>query len=275
MRPLVNFESMTTILFPTDFSSNAERTIRYVLDQLNHEKIKAVIYHSIEPPKSAGGSLVNIERQMTEIAVEQMDTSVNNLKKEYSISIEGVCRAGFMDDNLNDAMKANHAKLCIMCSKGESDIASKVFGSNAEHCLKKSMYPIWVLPTELPERMEDFVLATEDGYLHGTVFLELFFGLLKSDGFNLSKLKVVTNAEEANTTYRQEQFMGKEIELNTVHEQKALNGINQWLETHPEVDTLILNSKHKKWYDFLLNNSTTQKLAASLNFPLLSLPNLK
>lgn len=266
---------MTPILFPTDFSNNASKVIKYVLQHLDSSKVRAVIYHSIEPPRASGGAFVSIERQMTEIALEQMDACIKDVKSYYKGDLEGLCRAGFMDDNINAAMKAQGAKLCVMCSKGESDVESKVFGSNAEHCLRKAQYPIWVLPTELPTRINKLIYATEDGYLNGKVFLEEFIGLFHREDVELAKLRVLTSPEQANETIREESLGGNIVGLYTKHSDKAIKGINEWVEEHKETDIIILNTYHTKWYDALLNNSTTQKLAASLKISILSLPNLK
>lgn len=266
---------MQTILFPTDFSKNASKIIKYVLEHFDSAKIKAVIYHSIEPPRASGGAFVSIERQMTEIALEQMEKCIQEVKTYFTGELDGICRAGFMDDNINAAMKAQGAKLCVMCSKGESDMASKVFGSNAEHCLRKAQYPIWVLPTEVPTRINKFIYAAEDGYLNGKTFLEEFMGIFHKEDIELAKLRVITTPEQANEVIREEQLNGKVIALYTKHSAKAIQGINEWVDEHKEIDTIILNTYHTRWYDGLLNNSTTQKLAASLKIPILSLPNLK
>jgi nucleotide-binding universal stress UspA family protein len=265
---------MTTVLFPTDFSKNAEGVIEFVLGQFKEDEIKPILYHSIEPPKAHGGAFVSIEKEMTKIALEQMDKAVKNVKKFFKGEVEGLCRAGFMEDNINAAMQANQAKLCVMCSKGESNIAAKVFGSKAELCLKKSQYPIWILPTTYPPSIKNISFAAERGYLNGKMFLEQFLQLFKED-VTLCKIQVITDPKEIEDHYREEEILGKEVKLHQVHSDSVIHGIDQWITDSGNVDTLIINTYHTKWYNFLLNHSTTQKLAASLKVPFLSLPNLK
>lgn len=274
MLKAINFEDMITILFPTDFSKNAEKVIEFVLGQLK-ENVTPIIYHSIEPPKAHGGAFVSIEKEMTKIALEQMEETVTKVKQFFKGEVKGICRAGFMEDNLNAAMQANHAKLCIMCSKGESDLASKVFGSKAELCLKKTNYPMWILPTDFPKEIKNLTFAAEKGYLQGRLFLEMFTQMFNHE-IVLNKLQIITKNTIVEENYRMEEMHGKDVELKQVEAESVMSGIDSWMNDNSgEIDTLILNTYHTKWYDFLLNHSTTQKLAAALKVPFLSLPDLK
>lgn len=265
---------MFKILFPTDFSKNAQNTIDHFCSWFNPEKVEIVIFHSIIPPKSVGGAFVSIEREMAKIAQEDMGREMTRLKGKFSHNIEGLCRAGFLQDCLDIAIRKMEADLTIMCSKGESNVESKIFGSNAEHCLRKASYPIFVSPTELPDKLAHLTYATEDGYLNGKSFLTEFFNTLGADKLRLDKLCICSSQEDFDKEYRKEEFMGKELKLYLHQNTSAIAGIEEWIELN-ETDAIILNSHHKKWYDYLLNNSTTKKLAAALKVPILSLPNLK
>ncbi len=238
-------------------------------------KVEIVIFHAIIPPKSVGGAFVSIEREMAKIAQEEMNKEIDRLKSKFSHQIEGLCRAGFLQDCLDIAIRKMDADITIMCSKGESDVESKIFGSNAEHCLRRASYPIFVSPTALPDRMEHLIYATEDGYLQGRTFLTAFFEVLGAENLTLDKLRIVSNSADLEKTYRAEEFLGKELKLHLHEDKSAIDGIDYWLELNQQMDAIILNSHHKKWYDYLLNNSTTKKLAAAIKLPILSLPNLK
>ncbi|MDB4347093.1 universal stress protein [Bacteroidia bacterium] len=266
---------MFKILFPTDFSQNARNTIDHFCGWFDPTKVEIVIFHAIIPPKSVGGAFVSIEREMAKIAQEEMNKEIDRLKSKFSHQIEGLCRAGFLQDCLDIAIRKMDADITIMCSKGESDVESKIFGSNAEHCLRRASYPIFVSPTALPDRMEHLIYATEDGYLQGRTFLTAFFEVLGAENLTLDKLRIVSNSADLEKTYRAEEFLGKELKLHLHEDKSAIDGIEYWLELNQQMDAIILNSHHKKWYDYLLNNSTTKKLAAAIKLPILSLPNLK
>jgi len=265
---------MFKIIFPTDFSQNAKNTLDHFCGWFDPKKVEIVVFHSIVPPKSVGGAFVSIEREMAKIAQEEMDKETARLKGKFEHNIEGLCRAGFLQDCLDIVIRKMEADLTIMCSKGESNVESKIFGSNAEHCLRKANYPIFVSPTSLPEKMEHLTFATEDGYLQGKSFLTRFLNALDADMLVLDKLRIVSQEKEMNQNYRTEVFMNKELKLHLHENKSAIEGIESWIDIN-KPDAIILNSHHKSWYDYLLNNSATKKLAATLNVPILSLPNLK
>ena len=266
---------MFKILFPTDFSLNAQKTLDHFCGWFaNNKDVEIVIFHAIVPPKSVGGGFVSIATQMAKIAQQEMDAEVKRATGKFDLNIEGLCRAGFLQDCLDIAVKKMDADLTIMCSKGESDIESKVFGSNAEHCLRVANYPILVCPTVLPGKLQKLLYATEDGFLHGKLFLAKFIELFDESQVELQKLCVVKTEEELTKQFDQLEFMGKPVKLNVTFNKSALHGIEEWIEEHP-ADAIVINSKHKKWYDYLLNNSTTKKLAASIKLPILSLPNME
>ena len=127
-------------------------------------------------PKVCGGAFVSIEREMAKIAQEEMNKEIDRLKSKFSHQIEGLCRAGFLQDCLDIAIRKMDADITIMCSKGESDVESKYIWieCRAIACGRAS-YPIFVSPTALPDRMEHLIYATEDGYLQGRTFLTAFF----------------------------------------------------------------------------------------------------
>ena len=72
---------MFKILFPTDFSLNAQNTLDHFCGWFaNNKEVEIVIFHAIVPPKSVGGGFVSIADQMAKIAQQEMARELKRAK---------------------------------------------------------------------------------------------------------------------------------------------------------------------------------------------------
>ncbi len=208
---------MLKILLPTDFSKNAQRTADYFSQWFRPDAVEITLFNAIVPPRSSGGAFINIQSQLSQIAQQEMDKEVKRLSGVTQAKVDGICRIGYLEDTLDVAFKTLKADMAIMCTKGESNLASRLFGSNAEHCLRKLSYPVWVVPTQLPNDISHFVYSAAHQYLEGKSFLERFLSASASEDLHLEKLCIIQDMDSYNkedNIDRSEDFMEKKVPLN-------------------------------------------------------------
>lgn len=168
---------MKTILFPSDFSENANNALDYAVELCQLMKAKLVLFHAYELPYSTNTMSTTLLSLMKQEANKQLNKCVASISsKAPGVEIETILRQGNAVRSISEVASHVSADLIVMGTKGASGVKEVFVGSNTASVIYRSQLPVLVVPEEAKYRTIDKVVYASD-------FLE------KNESNALSRLK--------------------------------------------------------------------------------------
>jgi len=262
---------MLKIPIPTDFSEISQKTIKNALTLFDASKVELMLFHAVEPLKSSTGAVKDITEHLKTAAQEFLNNECEKIATYTNAKITTILKTGYLTSILESVIHMYNANLLLMSSKGESNLYAKVFGTNAEQCLRNSSIPVLVIPTDMDIDMTaPIAISTDDGNLYQKEVLEKIFTAMNLKNTAILKLHI-EKPKDAYLSYKEEMLMDKKVQLQILEHSNVTEALNTYL-TENKTSILVTENKHHSKMDFLFNSSITKKLMAKLNAPILSLP---
>ncbi|MEP7146363.1 MAG: universal stress protein [bacterium] len=278
---------MKNILFPTDFSPNAENALNFAVEiarkvhgnlilfhaysvQLIDPNMPAEIYLSAyqEEEKSAKEGLENLSKKIIE------SNKAENGKSLFTT--EAIVTQGLMVDEVLSIIDDYKIDLVIMGTHGSSGITELILGSNTASVIEKSSIPVLAIPQNAVYKGINNIVYAYDDIQSG---LPSFHRLLEFAEIYNSEITLLHIIESiANTIQLNKNEFEKikstisydKIRLELVKEENVLEGINDYVNTH-NVNVLAMAIKRRTLLDKIFNRSLTKKMAYHTKIPLLAL----
>ena len=268
MKPKIN------ILIPTDFSTNSRLACDFTISQFNHDTTHFVIYHSVIPPRSYSGMLMNITDVMLNDAQKRLKEIVALLRKEFGsgLQIKFIAKEGFLDETIPEIIQKELIDLIAMGTLGESNIVSKILGSNTEQVIRRSTIPVLAIPNT-PQivnitNITNVIIATEHDKLDDSVVIEKILESIDHE-LDVSVLTVLT--DKGQKAAKSLELDGRFLRVVIEKAPKAMDGIQNYISEN-KVDLLVMYNLQRTRLDYLFGKSITKKIAGSLRLPLLVMP---
>ena len=274
---------MKTILFPTDFSKNANDALNYAVEVAVLFHAELILFNSYPIPV-----------YMSDIPVDAVmnhaiKTDSENKLKELSIEIKKThpelkisCASnwGFASDEIVTAASDLCADIIIMGTKGASGFKKIFMGSNTASVISKAHCPVLAIPDGLnfkpatniafaSDCMEDELPAINRMFEWIEKFNSKLTLIHIEDGIlshNFEDTVVSRFKEKVDELYRI-----KNVEYNCIDAPDFVNGINEFL-IEGSFDLLAMAHHSRNFIEQLLNPSHAAKLAYHLVVPLLMIP---
>ena len=154
---------MKTILFPTDFSKNANRALQYAVEVASLTGSTLQVLHVYTPVISKDNlfsSLITDEvMDAKREALEKLTVIKETITKEFpKVHCELHVSVGeIVSEILNRALE-NGADLIIMGTLGANKLSKMIFGSNTASIVEKSMCPVLAVPSNCTYRPPERIL---------------------------------------------------------------------------------------------------------------------
>jgi nucleotide-binding universal stress UspA family protein len=274
---------MKTILFPTDFSSNAIHASEYAGMIAKRLDAQVVLLNVYTIPTISEYQLPyeieNFINQNKTNAQENLEEFTKIFLKNSGLPPERVSTSveyGYIADKIVYTANALKADMIVMGTKGASNFLEKWLGTNAQKVMKIADCPVWIIPQKAPihypknflyaaDFQEDEVLAT-----HKITELAKPFG---------AKCKIVHVHDyfEANIGHRIEAtasqigdiFEGGEVSVKTLHRAEVIEGLETYIQTQ-KPDVLALAIHEKSFFDSIFNTSVTKHFVQEAILPILT-----
>ncbi|HQU57560.1 MAG: universal stress protein [Phaeodactylibacter sp.] len=138
---------MKKILFPTDFSSNAENALAYAIDFANKCTGKITLLHTFRLHSSAA-MFLSVESIMEQDAIKQMASLIQRMepKLREGAKIDSKIVRGDAVPVITDMADKSGFDLIIMGTQGATGLKEVFFGSTANGVLKNSETPVLAIP---------------------------------------------------------------------------------------------------------------------------------
>lgn len=269
---------MKTILFPTDFSKNAENAMHYALEFALKLEAKLIFLNVVPLPYDLNLRVEEAVQSVEGFYDEKLKNLIYNIQKEgrfKNISIEEKTIGGSITHAILDTAVQYEADLIVMGTTGASGLTKVLFGTNTAEVIRQSEIPVLVIP-------QNAVYSDFKTVAYAIDYKEDDMNLLEKAGklaaLLQTKLETVHIAPQFNL---QEQIMHNGL-IRLVNDKSAyifndhhllinksfFEGMENYLNENPGV--LLAMAHYKRGFmASLLSKSTTREMAYQSKTPLL------
>jgi nucleotide-binding universal stress UspA family protein len=139
---------LTTVLVPTDFSSDAQKAIHTahrLLEDLDEARL--ILLHAFNLPVeyTAYGPIPTSVNYLEDAGIEaeqQLNRIASELEKREGLKVETLAREGYPPEVICAEAEKAEADLIVMGTHGRSGLAHLLLGSTAERVVQKAPCPV-------------------------------------------------------------------------------------------------------------------------------------
>jgi len=278
---------MKTILFPTDFSTNANRALEYAVEIAILTKASLhllYVYTPIVSKDNAFSALITDEvMDAKREALEKVNVMTNMIAKEYpAVQCQASVRVGEPVDEILNASADIEADLIIMGTLGATKLSKMIFGSNTAAIIEKSTCPVLAVPSDCVYRIPKRILfATNFSFkdLEGMKKLTLIAKAFDAE-IILGHVDVSID-EDSDETNAMDSFLKEvvsatsypKISSKIVSDHNVSMGLDKMIE-EASIDLFALSTRKRTWFEKIYDPSLTAKISHYTSIPLLAFHNL-
>lgn len=275
---------MKKILVLTDFSHNAYHAARYAISLApRFGASNIIIYNSFAHIEVGADGYLNAGANY-EVYLKQSEFYLANLKELLTPQIPRGLTVKYESDQrplmmaVEEICADSQIDMIVVGSKAQSFTGNLLFGSSVTSLIKNATVPILVVPLNTKyENLETAIFATD---LKETERENL--NLIHS---TISPLKLKLHIVNVNTREHEHADTASIFQQNVLHDlmddlnpefhyisdKNVQKGLENFANINP-ADLIILVHRHHGFFYRLVNNSTANKLALSLQLPVLIFP---
>ena len=275
---------MKTFLVPTDFSSNAENALYYAIDLAKKDKAKIILLHTYVinyPVSYTSVDLITTERkEALEYSEQQLKAESMKIEHAGNIEYECVSDENSPVDGILNIIKEREIDLVIMGTKGKSNFANNIFGSNTATVIEKADCTVFAIPEDAAfKTIKKITYATTYNYndlypLKKVVEMAKLYSAqvnvlhifetskIESQKEEKEKMKLFMNEANSKINYNNMSF--QLLEGETV-EDTLEDYIN-----NDSTNMLVLSTHHRGFFKRLFGKSITRHMAYNSTVPLMA-----
>jgi nucleotide-binding universal stress UspA family protein len=278
-------QTIKHILFPTDFSDNAQNAFRYCLwlaDQWNAQiQLLHVVYPSIDaldlPVMTAKATEEKVE---TARAVMQsfVDLGLTQVQAAYSFrhapDIRADVEVGAPVGVIAQIARRDEADLIVMGTRGSHNLIEHIFGSVTTGVMEKAPCHVWVVPEEAEFGLVDIVAYGADLTTADPYHIWKIGQVLESLGAILHCVHAKVGAEQEHEINLEEleAFFGEHAPSLQIrfhrYPGKSVTEALEFFADEYGVDLLVMYAPHHSILDRILRPGFTKQVALSSKVPL-------
>ncbi|WP_158976638.1 universal stress protein [Cellulophaga sp. L1A9] len=279
---------MTTVLIPTDFSTNAMHAIDYALNLYKCEQTVFYFVHayadevygefknttdlSISERKT---SIEKKAKQLLSDLIRDKEEKIHNPKHEY----KGIATFESIVDAVNDTVNQINIDLVIMGTKGQTADRKITFGSHTVQVFKYVKCPVLAIPESYSYRQPKKILFPTDYNLpYKRRELKLLNALaheFKATVYclHISDFEVMSLRQLDNKKFLEESLSGAYLNFEQTPVENRLKAIMKNIE-EKEIDFLVMVNSRHSFLEDMLYRSTVDEIGLKIHVPFLVLQNL-
>jgi nucleotide-binding universal stress UspA family protein len=272
---------MKRILVSVDFSANSVNALKYAINiaAITGAKVSVLYVYSLfdtTPDRIVGSSKFEFIDYASK-AYNDVEKLVNKTKGKHRIKTEILVKDGIPEVVIVDSARKIKADLIVIGRTGNGAMKRFFLGSTVANVLNMSKIPVLVIPAEARwKKMKRIVFATDlseetlryaDKAAEVARYFnaELCFLYIDTGAKVRSKNMVLEMTEKLKKRVNYPKTTGFICEDITVRE-----GLTYYF-SHFKADMAIMVTHHYSFPQLIWKHSSTQKLSASFNIPLLAM----
>ncbi len=274
---------MKTLLFPTDFSDNAQNALRYAVPFAERMKARLILLHVYPfPAVYAEAPLAIMDREtalMRAAAQEQLLKLAEELHAESpGIECETLAVQGPVTGQILSVAKDKAADWIIMGTQGKSGLERAIFGSITAQVIAQAECPVLSIPAvDFFHGIHRIAYATdyEESDLEALKLLSDFAASFDAEIVVLHVAKELDSAIESARFALHAETIRQAIDYPKLHfhllRHPSLQEALEEFMDRTAVDMLTMCSKKRGLFGQLFYGSETKKMAYHTKKPLLAL----
>jgi len=268
---------MKHILFPTDFSDNAQNAIYFGLSLYGDKPCKITLLNTFYIPYTDSDIPVSMNDVTSENAEKLFNQLLEQIKNDFpnnTFDIETDFRVGEIADTASSIIKRKKIDVIVMGTQGANDFVEKVIGSRTSTMIKKVECPVLAIPKR--SRFQNpgkIVLAVDNGKELSEVVLKPLIEI--AEKFNSKVLLLhVTDDDEKNKPLNKEKvsqyFKNVEHSYHTIYSENIPDGIEKFVKEQ-NASMLAMITYKLNLFKRIFHKSITKKMTLHTEIPLLAL----
>lgn len=273
---------MKKILFPTDFSDNANNALQYTLSLASEFGAEVMVLNTYELPYSHSGMIVSITDVMkkdSENGLKRTEEWIAQQSAFKNVKYETKSIMGNTVDTITDEAVAMKADLVVMGTKGASGIQEALIGSNTSGVIHESECPVLAIPEEVSfKKPSKIAFAADLERIKNKEALQMLKTLSSKFDSEIQILNIIEDdddpaqkAEEG--THLDDLFQGINHSFKFETSKDVADGIQKFTNEN-NIDILAVLSRKHNIIERVFHKSITNAMAFHTKVPLLALQEL-
>lgn len=270
---------MKNILFPTDFSENANNALNYALAIASIFDANLHIINAYQMPYASSAPMTRkLLDTLKDSSQKELDEYKNKIlqkesNKALSIIINSI--AGDVINVVDDYSNENNIDLVVMGTKGASGIKEVLIGSNAEEVVKHSDKSVLIVPEKANAfSITKVAFAADFQNIENEKLIDPYLSFIQK--FEAETLLINIENDEDKIYSSKKTFEAKRLEdifadvKHSFHfevDQDVVNGINKFIERN-NCDMLAVISRKHNMFEKIFHKSVTNKLTCHTELPM-------
>jgi nucleotide-binding universal stress UspA family protein len=273
---------MKTILFPTDFSRNANHALNYALEIARKTSSKLILLNAYQMPYNRADMMVSVMDILKEDSVAGLKDTVEKIKtdpRNHSVEIETLSRIGDVVSTVTEIVREKNTDLIVMGSKGESGVFEQIIGSNTASVIKNVVCPVLAVPEKSVYKDPSvFGFAYDMKEIENPKDLRFMASLALEYKAQVQIYCVVSEPQqkvmqEAEARLRLNEFFSSlQTEMYYATNGDIIEGIHELVDKN-NPDWVVMVAKRYRLFESLFHTSITKSMVFQTDKPLLVLHN--
>jgi nucleotide-binding universal stress UspA family protein len=274
---------MKTILFPTDFSSNALHASEYAGMVAKRINAQVVLLNVYTIPTISEYQLPNeienfINQNKRDAQAKLKDFTEIFLKNTGLLPYRVSTRVeyGYVSEKIVDTARALQADLIVMGTKGASDFLDRWLGTNAQKVMKHAECPVWTIPQKAMIHYPQNFLYAADFQEDEVLSTHKIMGIAELFGAKCNVVHVhdyfemnVGHQIEATVHQLNDEFEEEPVSVKSLHRANIIEGLETYIHTH-KPDVLALAIHEKSFLNGLFETSISKYFVQNAHLPILT-----
>lgn len=274
---------MKTILFPTDFSKNANDALNYAIEVATLFHTELILFNSYPIPVYMAD--MPVDTMMNHALKTESENKLNALSSEIKklhpeMKINCASNWGFASDEIVTAASDLCADLIIMGTKGASGLRKIFMGSNTASVISKAHCPVLAIPEGVNFKAVTSIAFASDCMEDELAVINRLYEWIEKFNSKLTLVHIedgiLSHNFEDTVVSRFKEKVGelyrlKNVEYSSIDAPDFVNGINKFL-LEGSFDLLAMAHHSRNFIEQILSRSHATQLAYHLVIPLLMIP---
>lgn len=276
---------MKTILFPTDFSSNAIHASLYAGMLTKQLDAKIILLHVYPVPIP-----IVAEQQLmfdTEISVLQSEEDAkNNLAiftdkfiEDTGLLIENTVQMieyGIVPDIIINTCKLVNADFIVMPTKGTTNAVDRWLDTNAQSVISSVECPVFLIPENTSINLPQTILYAADFEDDEMVATHTLLAIAQPLGASCKVIHIheyfelnIGGEVQAQVNELEKEFENDDVSFKNLNREGIVEGLETYMQTH-RTDVLALAVYEKSFLSKIFNTSISKHFVEEAALPMLT-----
>ena len=271
---------MKSILVPTDFSTCSINAVHYAAELAKYLDAKIVLFHAFHTPVmiTEVPDMLSFQ-EMKDMQIEDLEILAAELKSQHgeTLVIETVCESGFAVDEIQIYQEANENDLIVMGMKNVGLFTEKLFGSLTTTLMYKLFCPILSIPENYTFKpiinialATDLIESTNLLFTNFINFISVFGAHLHVLNVNKNVLEMIESTHSVTEEKYKNTFQTISYSTHHLTNENIAAGINEFIKSK-EIDLVAMIPKKHSFWENLIHEPQTKKIAFHANIPVMAL----